>query len=221
MALRFGAINVAIWGGEYYRLVTHLFVHGDVLHLLLSLIGLWWLGTRIEERFGATVTILTFVGSGIAGGAAAYVLESPATLSSGTSGALFGWAGVLLAQARNRYEIRQTVGALLIGVIAVSLFVPNISHAAHAGGFLAGLVFGAGDQRDGHRPHRPRAAPPPRRHRRPARRRCHRRRRRPDGHARSRLNERRQLEADRTPSTAMSSWSTGADLLTTAWAPAS
>ena len=144
--LRLAYSTVLVWTGEYYRFVTSLFLHADLLHLLVSLTALWVLGTRVERRDGAIATVLVFLGTGIAGGAATYVFATPDAFAIGASGAVYGLSGMLIALARNAAERKEALVQLAVLTIAVALVVPNLGHVAHAGGFAAGVAFGLYDR---------------------------------------------------------------------------
>ena len=156
--LRFAYSTVLVWSGAYYRLLTSLFLHADLLHLLMNLTALWVLGTKLEQRDGPIATVFVFVGAGIAGGGATYVFDEPGAFALGASGALYGFSGVLIARARNAAERKDSLVQLAILTIDVALVVPNIGHYAHAGGFVAGVAFGLYDRLT----ERARTAPVPR-----------------------------------------------------------
>lgn len=150
--IRVGAeVRGVVADGEWWRLVSCLFVHVGALHLLLNVIGLFVLGRLTEELFGAARMIAIFAIAGIAGAAASY-LASPAGISAGASGAVFGLLGALFVEItwhRARYRMawkRGLWGGL--AVVAVSQFgygflSSAIDQWAHGGGLITGAVMGA------------------------------------------------------------------------------
>ncbi len=159
---RFADIPNAIeTAGEWWRVVTAMFLHGGSLHLLVNMYALWILGPIIERRFGALSFCALYLASGIAGGALFQVM-SPAfelvRLTSGeqvmvpvsavgASGAIFGLFGVLLAAAFRRRQdpggatlFNQLVMLLALN-LALPFVVPRIAWQAHLGGLAAGIII--------------------------------------------------------------------------------
>jgi membrane associated rhomboid family serine protease len=139
---RLGLIPLLVHDGGLHRLLTSLFLHGDLVHLGLVLWGLWWLGGRVERRLGPAVAALACVGGGIAGNLAADLLI-PAT-----SNAVGGFSGVLSLAAVHLVHAggdratqrRQTVGFLVL-VVVLGQALPGVAVAAQVGGFVAGLAY--------------------------------------------------------------------------------
>jgi rhomboid protease GluP len=139
-------------GGEWWRLVSSVFLHAGLMHMLMNGMTLWTVGNAVEEQFGRARTLVVFVVSGAAGMMLA-VASSPVMFVVGASGGLFGFIGCMVAHAmryknsRTAREIRaRFVPWLLFG--AIISFMPGVSLAAHLGGLLAGgaLGFFLGDQ---------------------------------------------------------------------------
>lgn len=137
--------------GEWWRMVSCLFVHAGTGHLLVNALGLVVLGLLVEDIFGAARMTAIFAVSGLAGALASY-LASPVGLSAGASGAVLGLLGALFVEItwhREHYAAawkRGLWGALI--VIAVSqLGFGALSDVfdqwAHGGGLVAGAALGA------------------------------------------------------------------------------
>jgi rhomboid protease GluP len=141
-------INTAIAGGQYYRLVTAMFLHGGLLHIGFNAYALYALGPEAERIYGTMRFLALYFIAGLAGGVASYALNaSPAV---GASGAIFGLIGGLAAfyyvARRLLGEVsRQQLGSL-ITVIMINLFIgfstPVIDNTAHIGGLIGGAVVG-------------------------------------------------------------------------------
>jgi rhomboid protease GluP len=136
--------------GEYWRLLTSMFVHVGILHLGLNMYGLWCVGPTAESLFGWRMFLLIYFFSGIIG-ALTSIMHDPLQASAGASGAILGVFGSLLAflyVQRDKYP-RSTLSyyaALAIGLFIASVFyglvTPGIDTFAHGGGFLAGVFAG-------------------------------------------------------------------------------
>ena len=84
--------------GEWWRLVTTLFVHGSALHLLVDLVGLLAVGPVIERLVGPAAFAAVFAAAGLSSSAFGLV-SSPTGFTLGASGAIFGVYGLMLAFA--------------------------------------------------------------------------------------------------------------------------
>lgn len=135
----------AILAGQWWRLVTAIFLHGSLLHIAFNGYALANLGPAIEGVIGSRRFLVVFVGTGVASFATS-ALVMPAVPSLGASGALFGLIGFGIAYGWRRGG---SLGALKDDLVRWAIFglilllAPGIDHAAHAGGFVAGLVLGA------------------------------------------------------------------------------
>lgn len=150
--VRAGAmVRGMIDGGEWWRLVSCVFVHVGVVHLAVNGIGMFFLGRVTEELFGTARTFALFGICGIAGAVASY-LASPAGVSAGASGAIFGMLGAVFVELtwhRRKYRAawkRGMWGGLVVVTLAqlgVGFMYPVIDQWAHGAGLFAGVVFGA------------------------------------------------------------------------------
>lgn len=151
MPLDWGAnFGPATEDGQWWRLLSAVFVHLSVFHVLLNLWALWDIGRLVEGLLGRWRYTLLFMGSGVAGNLISLALQDHPRVSSGASGAIFGLYGALLVflwgeRARialDEYRWISTVAvafsALMLGL---GIFIPGIDNAAHAGGLLAGAVL--------------------------------------------------------------------------------
>jgi membrane associated rhomboid family serine protease len=129
--------------GEYYRLLTAMFMHFGVIHLLLNMWALWVLGRPLEAWFGPLRFLAIYLVCGLGGNVAAYVLQ-PGALSAGASTAIFGLFAVLfVALRRLRLSTAAVLPVIVINLI-FTLTVPGISIAGHIGGLVTGGLVGAG-----------------------------------------------------------------------------
>ena len=163
--LRMGArANPLIARGEYWRLVAPIFLHGNMMHLVMNMIALWSVGTLAETLFGRTRYLIIFMFAGLAGTFAGFAFANPRVLSIGASGAIFGLLGSLvgframagrgaLGRLINARALYETIGINL--VIGLVLFF-MIDNYAHIGGFIGGYLASEAVGIGGRPPLRPR-----------------------------------------------------------------
>lgn len=144
----FGPLTLS---GDWWRLVTYMFLHGGLMHIAFNMWCLWDLGALCESLYGrwtyAAVYLITGIGAGIAS-----VGWNPGVLSIGASGAIFGLAGALIASfylgefSLPNIAIRGTLRSLVIFAVFNLFFgnlFPGIDNACHIGGLISGLILGA------------------------------------------------------------------------------
>lgn len=137
--------NTAILSGQYWRLLTPVFLHGGILHLVFNNYFLYVMGPRVEESFGLLRFASIYFLSSISGVLLSLLLsERPAI---GASGALFGLLGAMIPYLYiNRKTLRnsrQLLNAILqtIGINLLIGLSPGIDNWAHLGGLLGGLLL--------------------------------------------------------------------------------
>jgi membrane associated rhomboid family serine protease len=127
--------------GDWYRLVTAMFLHASLLHLAFNMLALYWLGTVVEQALGTSRFLLLYFVSGIAGSAGALALSDPFAVTVGASGAIYGILGALLVL---EYRATGTFAGPALGLIivnlALSFAIPNISIGGHLGGLAGGIL---------------------------------------------------------------------------------
>ncbi|MCL2178574.1 MAG: rhomboid family intramembrane serine protease [Proteobacteria bacterium] len=124
--------------GEWWRLFSCHFLHGNVLHIFFNMWVAQGLGRNLEITIGSWLFLwVSLVGA--LGTALSSMLFSPDALMVGASGVILSWAGAMLPLLA-----RQARKSLLIWFIQISVLslLPGISLAGHAGGALAGFVCG-------------------------------------------------------------------------------
>lgn len=139
--------------GEWWRLITATFLHFGVLHIASNMFVLWVLGRILEPMLGSLRTLIIYLVGGVISSAfVLWLMASGATnygLLVGASGAIFALLGaeaaiVLLQWRRDpaNFDRRKlTTLAVMLGLqVAIDLSVPNVSFAAHASGFIAGIL---------------------------------------------------------------------------------
>ena len=137
-------------GGQWYRLVTSMFLHVDAMHLANNMIMLAALGLYVERSLGAIRFLMLYMVSGVCGNLLSMFLDVRSgeyVLSAGASGAVFGVVGALLEAAiKNRGKIYGLSMKRIMLMIALSLFAgltsSGVNNAAHFGGCIAGFLLG-------------------------------------------------------------------------------
>lgn len=128
--------------GQWYRLLTSMFLHDGPVHLMFNMLSLWWIGGPLEQALGRARYLALYFVSGLAGSALTYLLSPPNSLSLGASGAIFGLFGATAVLLRRlRYDMRPVVALLVVNLI-ITFAWPNIAWQAHIGGLVAGVIIG-------------------------------------------------------------------------------
>jgi membrane associated rhomboid family serine protease len=137
-------------GGQYWRVLTTLFVHLNIFHLGSNMLFLWRLGKPLDRFLGRTQALAVYLLTGTASSLASLAWQ-PKPLHAGSSGAIYGQGGVLIALlvlAKLNLPRRQTLGILFWIVLMMPFellfghFDKTIGYAAHAGGLASGLAIG-------------------------------------------------------------------------------
>lgn len=137
--------------GQYYRMLTAMFLHGSVDHLVSNMLILYFLGDLVEHQIGHVKYAILYFLAGIGGGCLsiywAYATQNFVG-SIGASGAVFGIIGALLwIVIRNHgylSEMNITLGKvifLIIYSVYQGLVGSNIDNLAHIGGLLSGMLL--------------------------------------------------------------------------------
>jgi rhomboid protease GluP len=150
---RLGALEPAVrFGGEYWRMLTSLFLHYGPLHLIFNLYALFVIGPGMERIIGSVRFAFYYLMAGL-GSSAGVLLLRLSGLSRpeqlvGASGCVMGivgvWAGYLVRHRHEPFAGRRLWNIVLIVAIqtAFDLSTPQISMAAHLSGLLTGVILG-------------------------------------------------------------------------------
>lgn len=127
-----------------YRLLSAVYVHLGLDHLALNMAALVSLGRSIEDRIGGARLVVLFVITGVLGFLASRLYFGPISPpTAGASGALFGFVGHEIGTLLSRRDprARELIFQQLAYAVGFALLF-SVNNAAHAGGFLAGIVLG-------------------------------------------------------------------------------
>lgn len=137
-------------GGQWWRLVTSMFLHGGLLHIAFNMAALWQVGRLVERMFGSARFLGLYMVAGVSGSMAS-VLWNPHVNSVGASGAIFGVIGGLLAFVGRRdsgvpativKDLRGSLSSFLLWNLGAGLVYPHTDNAAHLGGMIGGYLAG-------------------------------------------------------------------------------
>ncbi|MGX7330526.1 rhomboid family intramembrane serine protease [Aerococcus sanguinicola] len=141
----FGAkVNALIAAGQYWRLLTPIFIHIGFTHLLFNSITLYYLGPMVERIVGHWRFLAIYLLSGLMGNLMSY--QFSAAISAGASTALFGLFAFFIVKAymhpNNPYyeALGRTYKTLIAMNIVLNLMASNVDIAGHLGGALGGLL---------------------------------------------------------------------------------
>jgi membrane associated rhomboid family serine protease/Flp pilus assembly protein TadD len=143
----FGPLTLS---GQWWRLLTSVFVHIGLVHLAVNMWCLWDLGSFAERIYGRATFLAIYLVSGIAGAMFSLVWH-PFAVEAGASGAIFGIAGALIASfcfGALPFPRKSAMAALfsVLAFAGYNLFVGMLSsgagNAAHIGGLVSGLALG-------------------------------------------------------------------------------
>lgn len=151
----FGNNYELVQNGEFYRLLTCMFVHADIMHILFNMIALYSIGPVVERYYGKSKFLLIYLVSGLLGSIFSGVFMTADSISIGASGAIFGLLGSICYFT---YYYRATLQGILRGsimpVIIINLVIgflsSSIDLSAHIGGLIGGILIsmaiGIGDK---------------------------------------------------------------------------
>lgn len=138
--------NFLVTDGEWWRLITPMFLHGGIMHILFNMFCLFVFGPELEKIMGRMRFVTLFMLAGILANVATYFLQDPIYTHLGASGAIFGifgsYAALVYYTKNSMPELRQ----IIIPIIAISVIMtfvqPNINVTAHLTGLIVGFLIG-------------------------------------------------------------------------------
>ena len=145
-----GNLGILTSGGQWWRLLSAMFIHAGIFHLGFNLYFSWAVGRACEQIFGALAYAVIYLASGLVASMVS-VAWQPAIVSVGASGALFGVFGAFMGFTIRRrgslppefVTMVRRNALILIGLnVAIGLAIEGIDVAAHIGGLIAGLGLG-------------------------------------------------------------------------------
>ncbi|MCC3779074.1 rhomboid family intramembrane serine protease [Streptomyces sp. UNOB3_S3] len=130
--------------GQWYRLLTAMFLHQAPMHIAFNMLSLWWLGPPLEAALGRVRYLALYLLAGLGGSALTYYVAAPNQPSLGASGAIFGLLGATAVLMRRlKYDMRPVVALLVLNLIFTFTW-SNIAWEAHVGGLVVGTAVAYG-----------------------------------------------------------------------------
>ena len=146
----YGYSAATVFGdNQAFRLISYIFMHGSIRHLVANMIALYYIGKSVEYIEGAFGTTVIFLGSGIFGAAldCLYKLYTNAdinTITVGASGAIMGLLGAYTVEIFFDRDLETVKGQALLSVIitlVLSSIGGNIATGCHMFGFISGILL--------------------------------------------------------------------------------
>lgn len=136
--------------GQYYRLLTSVFMHFGIGHLINNMLVLFVLGDNLERALGKVKYLIFYLLCGVGANVVSLLVNinrGNFVVSAGASGAIFGVVGGLVyAVAVNRGRLEDLSTHQLLILVGVTLYhgftSTGIDNAAHVGGLLTGIFLG-------------------------------------------------------------------------------
>lgn len=138
-------------GHEYYRLLTSMFMHFGIDHIVNNMLVLFVLGDNLERALGKVKYLLFYLICGVGANVISMLCEIPVgdwAVSAGASGAIFGVVGGLIyVVAVNKGRLEDLNSRQLLVMAAFSLYLgftsTGVDNAAHVGGLIIGMILAA------------------------------------------------------------------------------
>ena len=147
LILFLGLIPAAILDRPW-TIVTSIFLHSSIGHILANMITLYFFGRYLSALLGVGKFLLVYFIGGILGNILYILLAPPLSIAIGASGAVFALGGVLaIMRPRLRVfvfpiPVPLPLWAVVIGGFFIISFLPNVAWQAHLGGLAFGLAIG-------------------------------------------------------------------------------
>lgn len=139
--------NQMILAGEYWRLITPIFVHLGFSHILFNSFSLIIFAPALERTLGSFIFIIVYLAAGIAANIATLLIQPAYFTHVGASGAIFGLFGIYLAFVFfKKGLIHSNDQQIIIPIAVVSVIMtflqPNINITGHIFGLISGILIG-------------------------------------------------------------------------------
>lgn len=140
------SVNYLIGEGQWWRIVTSIFIHSGFFHVLFNMFSLFLFGPELEKIAGKARFLTIYLLSGIFGNVATYIIEDGIYASVGASGAIFGifgaFVGLVYYTRKTMPQLKQIIMPLVIISLIITFLSPNVNIPGHLGGFVTGILLG-------------------------------------------------------------------------------
>ncbi len=141
-------VNGLISAGEWWRLITPMFLHGGIMHILFNMFCLFVFGPELEKVAGRLRFLTIYIFAGLFGNLATFFLHGPEYSHVGASGAIFGIFGAFAALVHYTKKVLPQLKQIILPIILVSVIMtflqPGINATAHIAGLAVGFLIGLG-----------------------------------------------------------------------------
>jgi membrane associated rhomboid family serine protease len=127
---------------QYYRLITSMFLHVNLLHIVMNMIALITVGPYLERLLGPPRYLAVYLLGGLGGSVAVFLFGSRFTPVVGASGAIFGLFGACVLVVRELGFDPWLLVADIVLNFVITFSIPGISKFGHLGGFVIGAIAG-------------------------------------------------------------------------------
>lgn len=140
--------NKIVHQNQGWRLISCIWLHAGLIHLVVNMLSLLFIGIRLEQQFGFVRIGAIYLLSGFGGSVLSALFLRNSYISVGASGALFGLLGSMLSELLMNWTIYSNKAAAIITllfIIALNLAIgilPHVDNFAHIGGFATGFLLG-------------------------------------------------------------------------------
>jgi membrane associated rhomboid family serine protease len=139
---RFALVPPAVAHGDWYRLVSSMFLHYGLFHIAFNMWALWVIGMPLEAMLGRMRFLTLYFLSGIGGAVLSFSTGPLLAPAAGASGAIFGLFGAFFVILRKRnLEAGGILGLIAINLV-LSFTISNIDWRGHVGGLIVGVALG-------------------------------------------------------------------------------
>jgi membrane associated rhomboid family serine protease len=128
---------------EYYRLLSSMFLHFNIIHIGFNMYALFIVGPPLEAVLGRTRYLALYLVAGLGGAAASYAFGSPFETAAGASAAIFGLFGAFFIITRHQRRDPRGILVLIAINLVLSFTITGIDYHAHLGGLFVGAAVAA------------------------------------------------------------------------------
>ncbi|XP_074285192.1 RHOMBOID-like protein 5 [Silene latifolia] len=150
---RLGGLRVElVQNGEWWRLLSCLWLHAGLIHLIANMVSLLFIGVRLEEEFAfwriGPIYVISGFGGSLMSCLNAIQTQKTRIVSVGASGALFGLLGAMLSELITNWSIYANKCTALLSLMVIVVLnlavglIPGVDSSAHIGGFISGFLLG-------------------------------------------------------------------------------
>ena len=140
------SVNYLIQDGQWWRIITSMFIHADFMHVLFNMFSLFLFGPELEKIAGKMRFLTIYFLAGIFGNVATLVLQAGNYASVGASGAIYGIFGAFAALVyytrHTMPQLKQVILPLVVISVIITFISPNINVTGHIGGLVTGFLLG-------------------------------------------------------------------------------